>query len=305
MKKILNGGLYPAMITPYDENGNVDYEAIEKIVDWYAQRKVGGIFAVCQSSEMFFLTLEEREKIARAVVNRAPDDVDVVVSGIVGETIEEQIKEIDVMKNVGARTVVLITNRLAKEDEDDETLWSNLEIIFKQFPDVTFGLYECPYPYKRLLSDEIIKRCAQSGRIDFIKDTCCSFETVKRRIEISKGSKIRLYNANTATLLDTVYEGAAGISGVMGNFHPELYAKMFELCQTDRETAEKIQNILSTLSIAECQNYPANAKYYLKLEGLPIRSFFCRSKNIPLTESMKREIDSLYTVTGYLKEYIG
>ena len=45
------------MITPYTESGEVDYDAVVKYVDWYFENGLDGIFAVCQPSEIFWLTL--------------------------------------------------------------------------------------------------------------------------------------------------------------------------------------------------------------------------------------------------------
>lgn len=57
------------MLTPYTEDNKIDYPALEKLTEWYFENDCDGLFAVCQSSEMFQLTLEERCKIAAAVKN--------------------------------------------------------------------------------------------------------------------------------------------------------------------------------------------------------------------------------------------
>ena len=64
-------GIYPTMITPYDEAGKVDMNAVRRIVEWYVENGVDGIFAVCQSSEMFFLTEDERAELAAEVVGKS------------------------------------------------------------------------------------------------------------------------------------------------------------------------------------------------------------------------------------------
>jgi len=56
--------LWATMITPFTTEGKVDYNNIDKIVQWYLENGLDGIFAVCQSSEMFFLSQEERLEIA-------------------------------------------------------------------------------------------------------------------------------------------------------------------------------------------------------------------------------------------------
>ena len=53
--------IFTTMITPYLADGSVDLETARKYVDWYFENGLTGIFAVCQSSEIFYLTLEERE----------------------------------------------------------------------------------------------------------------------------------------------------------------------------------------------------------------------------------------------------
>ena len=57
MKTIANG-VWPVMITPFTEDNRIDYAAVEKIIEWYDKEGVTGIFAVCQSSEMFYLNKE-------------------------------------------------------------------------------------------------------------------------------------------------------------------------------------------------------------------------------------------------------
>ena len=53
---LLNKGVWPTMITPFTKEGKIDYETTEKLIEWYIQEGVDGIFAVCQSSEMIYLT---------------------------------------------------------------------------------------------------------------------------------------------------------------------------------------------------------------------------------------------------------
>jgi len=301
MNKILNKGLFPAMITLYDEAGNIDYTATKALIDFYVKGGVKGIFAVCQSSEMFFISEEDKLTLGKFVVENTPDDVNVVVSGITGDTLEEMLTQIEMMKVAGADSIILLTNRLAHENEGDDVMWDRIEKILAAFPDTDFGLYECPYPFKKLLSDDILAKCAATGRFNFIKDTCCSAPMIEGRLKAIGNDEFRLYNANSATLLETVKMGAAGISGVMANFHPELYSQMLECAFAgDMERAEKLQTALSALSVIENQNYPANAKYYLQLEGLPVKTTAVKNGKPPLTEGQLREIEATHRLYNEL-----
>ena len=116
-------GEYPVMLTPFTENNEVDYDALERLVEWYIRNGVAGLFADCQSSEMFFLTLEERVKIARAVKKFAAGRVPVVASGHISDGLEDQVEELTAIAETGADAVILLTNRLAgKESSEEEWL---------------------------------------------------------------------------------------------------------------------------------------------------------------------------------------
>ena len=83
-------GVYPTMITPYTKDGEIDYAAVRRLTEWYIEKGCTGIFAVCQSSEMAFLSLAERVKLAATVTETANGRVSVVASGHCAETLSGQ-----------------------------------------------------------------------------------------------------------------------------------------------------------------------------------------------------------------------
>ena len=280
MTKEFPNGVYPVMLTPFTENNEVDYEALGKLVDWYIEKGVNGLFADCQSSEMFFLSLEERVKIGEFVKKHADGRVPVVTSGHISDSLEDQAKELTAIAGTGADAVILLTNRLAKENESDEVWLENLKKLLEMIPkDVPLGFYECPYPYKRIISPELLKWCADTGRFYFIKDTSCDIENMKAKLEVIKGTNLKLFNANTSTLLETLELGASGYSGVMANFHPELYVKLCNIYKENPSKARKIADFLTVASLIERQVYPVNAKFYQKSIG-NFNSIMIRTRDI-------------------------
>lgn len=85
MENRFPGGSWPVMLTPFTDSNEVDYEALKELVDWYIENGVSGLFAVCQSSEMFYLSLEERIKYAKKTVEFAAGRVPVIASGHVSK----------------------------------------------------------------------------------------------------------------------------------------------------------------------------------------------------------------------------
>ncbi|MGI2298043.1 dihydrodipicolinate synthase family protein [Paenibacillus sp. GXUN7292] len=268
MNKQLPNGVFPTMITPFTASNEVDYTALEKLVEWYIQHKVDGLFAVCQSSEMFKLSLDERVELARFIMEKAKGRVPVIASGHIADTFEEQVKELKAMCGTGIDALVLITNRLVQQHESDDMFKGNLERLLKHIPEhIPLGFYECPSPYKRVMSPSLLRWCAETGRFFFLKDTSCDMENITEKLEAVQGTGLKIYNANTATLLDSLKLGIAGYSGVMANFHPELYVWLTRNYSDRPVEAKQLSDQLSMASLIEKQLYPVNAKYYQMLEG--------------------------------------
>jgi 4-hydroxy-tetrahydrodipicolinate synthase len=287
-------GAWPTMITPYLEGGGIDYGALESLVEWYLGAGVSGLFAVCQSSEMFHLSLRERLDLAKACVRLARGRVPVIASGHVADDPNDQLEEAKAMADTGVDAVVLISNRFAREYEGDELWKRNLGAFIERFPESTLlGLYECPWPYKRVLSPSLMRFCVESGRFGFLKDTSCSMESMRVKLELAGGSGLKLFNANAATLYESLTAGAAGYSGVMTNFHADLYVWLCANRVREAALAEELSDFLGLASVIEYQLYPVNAMYALALEDLPLRIASRRTDATRFTESMRLEVEDL------------
>jgi 4-hydroxy-tetrahydrodipicolinate synthase len=291
-------GVWPTMITPFSPDGSIDYPTLEKLIDWYVERGVSGLFAVCQSSEMFYLSLKERLELARACVRASRGRVPVIASGHVAETVDDQVEEAKMMADTGVEAVVLIANRFARQHEGDDAFLRNLERFLSGMKDdVLLGFYECPAPYKRLISPKVMRFGVQTGRFGFLKDTSCRMADIAEKLRIAEGSNFKLFNANAATLLASLKAGAAGYSGIMTNFHADLYSWLCANWKAEPARAEELQAFLGFASMIEYQMYPVNAMYALSLEGLPFNVHSRRQDASRFTESMKLEIEQMMAVS--------
>jgi len=261
------------MITPFNDDMQVDYTALEPLLRWYEDRGVTGMFAVCQSSEMFELNFEERLGILQRLMKLRRPNTAIVASGHVSKDIPTAVREAKAFIAEGIDAYVFITHRFADIDEDDEIFLRRLNAVTKELGDFPLGFYECPQSkpkYNRLLNPYIIERLPNIGNFVFLKDTCCNMELIKAKLAAAQGSNFKIYNANSAMLLESLRAGCAGYSGVMGNFHPQLYTKLCDCWQTEPELAERLQSFLGVTSTTEGLGYPVNAKYHMQLDGVPM-----------------------------------
>jgi 4-hydroxy-tetrahydrodipicolinate synthase len=305
--------IFTTMITPYNADGSVDYDMAEKYVDWYFENGLTGIFAVCQSSEIFYLTLEERVELNRRVYNRAKalekqsgKQFTVVSSGHVSDTLEGQAEELNAIWNSGTDSLILITNRLDINQEGDDVFIANAEKLLQMLPDdVKLGLYECPYPYKRLVTPKILDWCLSTGKFTYMKDTCCDAAVMKERCEQLKGSEFKLLNANCQTLLESMQNGGEGYCGIMCNFHPKLYAWLGENFEKDPKTADLVQSVIGTFGFTEVGlPYPLTAKYHMNLCGLPTENLARNRKSEELTDYGRSCMRQMKLATDALEQML-
>lgn len=256
-------GIIPVMITPFTATGTIDYPGLERLVEWYVAHGSDALFAVCQSSEMQHLSLEERVALARFVKDKTGGRVPVIASGHVGQTREAQLAELTAIAGTGVDGLVLVTNRLDSERRGGTAFMDDLTWLLDRLPsELPLGLYECPAPFRRLLSDDELRFCAGSGRFVILKDVSCDLDTVKRRVALVDGTPLAIVNANAAIAFDAMRAGSRGFTGVFTNFHPDLYKWLRTHGDGHPALARELSVYLALAAMAEPMGYPKLAKLY-------------------------------------------
>ena len=80
----------PVMLTPYKQNGKIDFEGLSRLMDFYLAAGVKGFFANCLSSEMYSISEDERIELIKHVVKYVNGRVPVVATGSFGLTIVDK-----------------------------------------------------------------------------------------------------------------------------------------------------------------------------------------------------------------------
>ena len=256
-------GIVPVMITPFTDGGEIDYAGLERLIEWYIEKGSDALFAVCQSSEMMFLSVDERRALGRFVVKQVAGRVPVVVSGHVSDDPYSQLEELTAAAETGADGIVLVTNHLDPKQRGTAPFLGNLQWLLDRLPkDMPLGLYECPAPYRRLLTDEELRFCIDSERFVLLMDVSCDLETVKRRVAMTAGTPFAILNANAAIAYDAMKAGSRGFNGVFTNFHPDLYKWLYTQGAQHPALAAEVANFLVLAALAEPFGYPVLAKMY-------------------------------------------
>ena len=287
----------PVMITPFNLKAKVDFDAVSRLIDFYLAAGVKGFFANCLSSEMYSISEDERLELTQHIVKYVKGRVPVVATGSFGLTIEDKADFTKRIYNTGVNAVILITGHYANVDYSDEVLLKNFDKMLRLTGDIPLGLYECPAPYKRLLSATVFKNLVDTDRFIYHKDTTCDVEKVKEKIAVipRDNTRFEFYDAHTPNAMYSIQAGAKGMSSIAGNFYPEA---LVWLCNNatnpDRQDDVKwLQKELLRVDPSIHVAYPLSAKYFLRKRGLPIRTI-SRAHALELTPEQKAVLDDIH-----------
>jgi 4-hydroxy-tetrahydrodipicolinate synthase len=285
----------PVMITPFNLKAKVDFDAVSRLVDFYIASGVKGFFANCLSSEMYSISEDERLELTSHIVRYVNGRLPVVATGSFGLTIEDKAEFSKKIFDTGISAVILITGHYANVDDSDDVLLRNFEKMFRLTGNIPMGLYECPAPYKRIITTDVFKKLVANDRLVYHKDTSIDLEKVKEKLEVAKDSKLEFYDAHTPNAMYSLQLGAKGMSSISGNFYPEILVWMCNNATnpSKKEQVEWLQAELTAVDPLIHQAYPMSAKYFLQKRGLPVRTI-SRTHALELTPDQKKTLDTIH-----------
>jgi 4-hydroxy-tetrahydrodipicolinate synthase len=285
----------PVMITPFGTDLKIDYDNVFRVIDFYLASGAKGFFANCLSSEMYFLSDQERIDLTRHVVKYINGKVPVVSTGSFGDTLANKALFAKKINDTGVDGVILISSHFAEKGETDAVLMEHFEQFFALAGDMKLGTYECPSPYKRIISPEVFKFLVSNKNMVYHKDTTEDIVKIEEKLAVAKGTQMELYNAHSATALQSLQKGGKGMSPISGNFYPEIHTWLCKNANNPAKTADAnwIQAEITRMEPLISQPYPLSSKYFLKKRGLPIEQV-CRAKSKVVTPEQQKVLDGAY-----------
>ena len=157
------------------------------------------------------------------------------------------------------------------------------------------GTYECPAPYKRILSADVFKTLLSTGRLKYHKDTSIDLDKIKEKLQIANVPGFDFFDAHTPNAMHSLQMGARGMSSISGNFYPEVLVWMCNNANdpNKQEDVKWLQSELTRVDPLIHQAYPMSAKYFLQLRGLPVRTI-SRAYVQELTPAQKDVLKGIY-----------
>ncbi len=280
-------GIYSLMLTPFFEDKSIDYNTYEEYADWQVSQGVDHLFAVCGSSEMTQLTLEERLKLAELTVKHKGNTT-VVATANIEKTKEENLEEIKKMEQTGVDGLVLTTKGYG---QDEETLVEYIRELASSTTLPVF-MYEFPGFQPHLISGKAYGELTKDGLIWGIKDTTCKLDLIKDKIDNKHDSTI--IQANMPYLFDSYVAGARGVMATPTSCGGAFFQRFHEaFVSGDMALAEQRYNEIILLDNAIDSGFCASAKELIRLQG--IKGFnWCTRGTHNLSPARLRSIKSFH-----------
>ena len=280
-------GIYSLMLTPYFEDRSIDYKTYEEYTEWQVSQGVAHLFAVCGSSEMTLLTLEERLKLAELTVKHKGDTT-VVATANLEATKEENLEEIKKMEQTGVDGIVLTTKGYG---DDEETLVSYIKELASS-TELPVFMYEFPGFQPHLISGKAYGELTKDGLIWGIKDTTCRLDMIQDKIDNKNDSTI--IQANMPYLFDSYVAGARGVMATPTSCGGAFFQRFHEaFVSGDMALAEQRYNEIILLDNAIDSGFMASAKELIRLQGVEGFNWYTRGTH-NLSGARLRSIKSFH-----------
>lgn len=221
-------GVFVALNTIYDNNDNINEEAMATLVRIYESKGVKGVYVCGSTGEGFLLSAEERMQVAETVKRACSDDFTVIVHiGCAGT--KESIKLAKHAEKIGVDAISAVPSVYYHlSPKSVEKHWS--EII--DSTDLPFIIYNIPQLTAFNLPYDLFEKMAKNPKVIGIKN---SEEPVygMERMRTIAGDDFIIFNGSDEQFLAGRLMGAnAGIGGTYGAM-PELFVRLDELINSN------------------------------------------------------------------------
>ena len=285
-------GSLVALVTPMHENGDLDWQRLNSLVEHHIKEGTDGLVVVGTTGESATLTVPEHCEMVKRVVNQVNGRIP-VIAGTGGNSTQEAILLTAEAKSLGADACLLVTPYYNKPTQ--EGLYRHYKAIADAV-NVPQILYNVPGRTAVDMLPETVARLAGHKNIVGIKEATGIVERGQQIRQLC-GVEFAIYSGDDATGMELMLQGANGVISVTNNIAPRL---MHDMCVAamsgDRESATAINDRLSELhNKLFVESSPIPVKWLLKEQGLIEGGI--RLPLTPLSEAFHAELrDVLHKV---------
>ena len=223
--QVLKGSLV-ALVTPFHESGEVDYDSLESLVQWHIDEGTNGIVSVGTTGESATLSIEEHLEVIKKTVEYASGKIP-IIAGTGANSTQEAVDLTRESQALGADYSLLVTPYYNKPTQAG--LIKHYEKIASEI-DMPQILYNVPTRTACDLIPASVDILAKIPNIVGIKEAVDETKRINELIEISKKHEtFSIYSGDDPTFYNSLTLGSSGVISVAANIIPRSISKICEL----------------------------------------------------------------------------
>ena len=247
MMQPLQGSLV-ALVTPMLENGSLDFNALEALIEWHIESGTNGIVSVGTTGESATVSVPEHLEIINKTINFVDGRVP-VIAGTGGNSTQEAIELTQTAAELGADYALLVTPYYNKPNQ--EGLFHHF-IKIADSAEIPQILYNVPSRTACDLMPETVMRLANHQNIVGIKEALDSSERFSELIKISQSiadqKNFSVFSGDDPTFNSFMANGGDGVISVAANVVPSYISQICSLNLSGQfDEAKELNSILENL----------------------------------------------------------
>lgn len=271
--------VYTAIVTPFNEDGSIDYESFDNLIKFQISNKIDGIVIFGTTGESPTLTLEEKFSLMdrfEVLFKENPEYFDKVIIGFGGNCTKKVIEDMSEFKKYDKFNNYMLSTPYYNKPTQ-KGLFYHFTTIMSGFSDKKFLIYNIPgRTGVNMLPETIISICDVCENYIGVKEASGDLSQAYQLISAG----IPTFSGDDNLAYDIVTNGGCGVVSVASNLFP---TKVVENLETNKSFEE---GFLESMFL---ETNPGPIKYYMKMEGI-IKNDNVR---LPLVKPEKETIEKL------------
>lgn len=289
-------GSYVALVTPFNEDGSVNYSKLKELIEWHIESKTDGIVLIGTTGEATTLSFEEQVEIVKIGIQTVNGRVPVMVGSGSNDT-AKAIKLSKIFSELGADYLLVITPYYNK---------TNLPGLIKHFEMIADAstcpivMYNVPSRTGMSIPLEAYEILSKHPNIIGVKEASGNIEYSKNVSKFLDDNFV-MFSGNDDIIVDMIKIGAVGVISVLADVCPYYTHLMCEYAlKNEYDKAYELQNKL--LDIANSLFYETNpipVKACMNYLGFGVGGY-----RMPLFEMSEEPYKKMIKVINENKEYL-
>ncbi|MBO7300982.1 MAG: 4-hydroxy-tetrahydrodipicolinate synthase [Tidjanibacter sp.] len=279
-------GLGVALVTPFTATGEVDYPALERLVDYVIEGGVDYLVVMGTTGETPTLTMPERVAVLRAVKARNAGRLPLVV-GVGGNDTARVVELIDQTNLDGVDAILSVTPFYNKPSQ--RGLFEHYKYIAERAPRPII-LYNVPGRTGVNMEAETTLRIAREcPNVVAIKEASGNLEQITKIIENAPDGFL-VISGDDSLALPVMAAGGVGVISVAANAFPNYFSSLIgeQKAGGSQENDERFEQIRPTIKMLFAEGNPAGVKAALTVKG--VVENYLRLPLVPVSDELFEEL---------------